>query len=190
MDKEWRDIEGFEGLYQVSADGKIYSNYSNKILVERKDKLGYCRVNLYKNKRCYSKTVHRLVALAFIPNPQRLPIINHKDENPSNNNVNNLEWCTYSYNTSYGTARQRSVAHTNYEARTRVTDYAKCARSRMKPVLQIKDGKVVKRWNSAKEAILALSKSGHANISEACQGKRKTVLGFEWKYEGVVLNGK
>jgi hypothetical protein len=60
----------------------------------------------------------------------------------------------------------------------------------MKAVLQIKDGKVVKRWNSAKEAILALSKSGHANISEACQGKRKTVLGFEWKYEEAVSNEK
>ena len=187
---DWRDVKGVEGLYKVSDTGKIYSYYSNKVLMEKKDKLGYCRVNLYKDKVQYSKTVHKLVALAFIPNPKKLPIINHKDENPSNNTVSNLEWCTYSYNTSYGSARERRVAHTDYVARTKVTNYTECARKRMKPVLQVKDGKVIKRWDSAKSAILALSKCGKANICEACKGKRKTVLGYEWRYEEEFLNGQ
>ena len=113
MDEMWKDIEGYEGLYQVSNTGQAKSlNYKGsgeaKLLKQSTNKQGYKRITLCKNGKTKRYSVHRLVALAFIPNPDNLPIINHKDENPSNNNVNNLEWCTYKYNINYGTARKRA----------------------------------------------------------------------------------
>ena len=114
--EEWRDIKGYEGLYQVSNEGRIKSleriaNRSDgkvEILKEKirkltKDKDGYLCVPLVKElKRKFCK-VHRLVAKAFIDNPDNLPEINHKDECKSNNSVENLEWCDRKYNTNYGT---------------------------------------------------------------------------------------
>lgn len=103
----WKDIIGFEGLYMVSNLGRIKSNerYINarngsqrlskeKVLKEIKDKLGYCRVGLHNNREFNSYTVHRLVAKAFIDNPENKNQINHKNGNPSDNRVDNLEWCT------------------------------------------------------------------------------------------------
>lgn len=108
----WREIPGYEGLYQVSNTGRVRSlNYNGtrktKVLKQITDKLGYKRVNLFKNNKKKNYLVHRLVALAFIPNPNNYPIINHKDENPSNNYYKNLEWCTYEYNNNYGTKKQK-----------------------------------------------------------------------------------
>lgn len=101
MDEEiWVDIFGFEGLYKISNYGRVYSLYTNKILSPGLSQ-GYHYVVLSKNKQKFNKQVHRLVAENFIHNPANLPIINHKDENKINNFVNNLEWCTYSYNNTY-----------------------------------------------------------------------------------------
>lgn len=109
----WRDVPGYEGLYQVSNTGKIRSlNYKGtgktrklKLSVEND---GYCHINLYnRDKKRRTHKVHRLVALAFIPNPNNYPIINHRDENRSNNCVWNLEWCTYVYNNNYGTRNKK-----------------------------------------------------------------------------------
>ena len=113
MDEMWKDIEGYEGLYQVSNLGNVRSlKYAGgdkvKMLKQGTDKKGYKRVVLCKDGKHKSYSVHRLVAIVFVPNLNDLPIINHKDENPSNNNVNNLEWCTYEYNNTYGTARKRA----------------------------------------------------------------------------------
>ena len=115
MEEVWKDIEGYEGLYQVSNLGRVkgindYMKYkSGRILTQYlMDRgKGYYKVWLYKNtkrKMCY---VHRLVAQAFIPNPNNYPDINHKDENSRNNVVENLEWCTEAYNMSYGTLQDR-----------------------------------------------------------------------------------
>ena len=114
----WKDVAGFDGVYQVSNMGRIKRVSTGVVLKQCADRNGYCRVNLYKNKIPKRLLVHRLVASAFIENVNSFPIINHKDENPSNNNAENLEWCTYSYNTSYGTARQRSVMNTDYKKRS------------------------------------------------------------------------
>ena len=103
----WKDIPGYEGKYQVSNTGKVRSlNYrgtgKTKILkpsTHHRD--GYKRVVLYKNDKQYYYLVHRLVAQAFIPNPNNYPVVNHKDENPANNAVWNLEWCTMDYNIDY-----------------------------------------------------------------------------------------
>lgn len=124
--EEWRDVIGYEGFYQVSnlgrvkalerkqyrKNGKYNGIFPEKILSATiAQRTGYKMVHLYcgNNKR-KAETVHRLVAMAFLPNPDNLPCINHKDETRTNNNVDNLEWCTYAYNNSYGTARIRSVA--------------------------------------------------------------------------------
>lgn len=104
----WKDIPGYEGLYKVSNTGKVYSVINNKVLIPN-IKNGYERVCLYKENIPNHLLVHRLVALAFIPNPdpKKYPIINHKDENGLNNNVENLEWCDYHYNNTYGTVLER-----------------------------------------------------------------------------------
>lgn len=106
MKEIWKDIEGYEGLYQVSNIGRVKSlnyNHTNqeKILKYGIDTSGYRVITLWKNRKGKTKTVHRLVANTFIPNPNNYPIINHKDENKQNNSVDNLEWCTYKYNLGY-----------------------------------------------------------------------------------------
>lgn len=108
----WKDIPGYEGKYQVSNTGEVRSlNYNgtrkSKVLKQGTDKDGYKRVHLYKNGKNKNYLVHRLVAQAFLPNPNNYPIINHKDENPSNNYYKNLEWCTYEYNNNYGNCRKK-----------------------------------------------------------------------------------
>ena len=120
MIEEWRPIEGYEGLYEVSNTGQVrsldrYVEYSNgqihlhkgKVLSPAKDPDGYLKVVLNCNRKCKIITVHRLVAKAFIPNLDNLPQINHKDEDKTNNNVDNLEWCDAKYNMNFGTARIR-----------------------------------------------------------------------------------
>lgn len=109
----WKDIEGYEGLYQVSNKGRVKSlNYKRTgkegILSSSPTSSGYLIVNLCKNKKQKPFYIHRLVAKAFLPNPNNLPQVNHKDENKENNTVYNLEWCTAKYNNNYGTHNERS----------------------------------------------------------------------------------
>ena len=100
MKEIWKDIEGYEGLYQISNYGKIKSFHKNKILILNNsiDRYGYYFIRLSKNGESKRFAVHRLVCFAFIPNKENKPYVNHKDGNPKNNNVNNLEWCTPSEN--------------------------------------------------------------------------------------------
>lgn len=100
MMAELKPCPGFEGLYFVSADGFVYGK--NKTRLKTFDCEGYEYISLRKGGRKYTKRVHRLVAKAFISNPNNLPEINHIDENKKNNAINNLEWCTSSYNKTYG----------------------------------------------------------------------------------------
>ena len=105
----WKDIEGYEGLYQVSNKGRVKSFHSGegKIIKLGTHPQGYKLVVLSKRGQTKTCRVHRLVAQAFIPNPENLPVVNHKDENPSNNNVENLEWCTQKHNVNHGTCQER-----------------------------------------------------------------------------------
>lgn len=121
--EEWRDVKGYEGIYQVSSFGRVKSlgrdlTYPNgnihywkeKILTNRHDKNGYEYVGLYKEGKSTNFKVHRLVMEAFVPNPDNLPQVNHRNEDKTANYPDNLEWCTQQYNMNYGTLRSRSVA--------------------------------------------------------------------------------
>lgn len=176
--EEWRDIQGYEGYYQVSNFGRIKSlprgnktpRWRSQCAIRKQSiKNRYCHINLSKDGKIQWRAVHRLVALAFLPNPNNLPQVNHKDENPSNNHVSNLEWCDAIYNMNYGTVRDR-MSHTKItkEYRTKV--------------LQIKDGQVVATYNSAHDAQRKTG-IGMAAICKVCQGKPKykTAGGYEWK---------
>lgn len=134
MTEIWKDIEGFEGLYQVSNLGNIKSlsriyfsgnRHNTKkyveehILTPRKTKTGYCRVMFVKDGKKQDYYIHRIVALTFLQNPDNLPDVNHKDENKENNSVDNLEFCTRKYNCNYGD-RNNKVSIANKEYRRRI----------------------------------------------------------------------
>ena len=165
MEEIWKDIKGFEGLYQVSNMGRVKSVRKNIILKNQIARKGYERVILCINNSPKNYFVHRLVANAFIPNPDNLPQVNHKDENKLNNRVENLEWCTQKYNVNYGTG------------------IAKRARSQSKKVLQFKtDGTFIKEWKSTKDVQRNLG-FDNSHISKCCRGKYTYAYGYIWKYK-------
>lgn len=125
---------------------------------------GYAFVTMGKDGKQYNVNVHRAVAEAFIPNPDNLPIINHKDCNPMNSTVENLEWCTFQYNNTYADRIE------------------KCVEKRRKPILQMLNGNVIKKWYSLSEVGRATGYS-IGNISHCCNGKRQHANGYEWRYE-------
>lgn len=108
MKEVWKDIEDYEGLYQVSNFGRVKRVETGRILKGCKNTDGYHRVILYKNSVSSTKTIHRLVAQAFIPNPENKSDVNHIDEDKANNNVNNLEWSTRKENINHGTRNERN----------------------------------------------------------------------------------
>lgn len=193
--EEWKDIKGYEERYQISSDGRVKSVdvytidtigrrqlHRGKIMKVSYDKNGYKKITFYDGK---SYSVHRLVAEAFIPNPNNYPIINHKDENPSNNCVwvnedgsinydkSNLEWCTYKYNVNYGTAIDRRKAN---------TDYVELAKKHHKRIVQSTLNDVyIKEWSSIKEAADCL-KLDNGSICKCLKGENKTCGGYKWKY--------
>ena len=157
-------LNGYEGFYQVSNLGKIKSLRKDIIMKQYLDGNNYYFVPLYKDKKTKSKKVHRLVAETFIKNPNNYPCINHKDENSLNNNLDNLEWCTYSYNVNYD---------------NRIKKY--CLK-RYKKIEQYDfENNLIKKWDSIKQASnsLNISKSG---IIYCAQGKFKQFKGYIWKY--------
>lgn len=115
MTEEWKNIEGYEGRYKVSSFGQIYSYISDKMLKPTIDSDGYEVVGLFLNNQQKKKKVHRLVAKAFIENPNNYDQVNHKDENKTNNNVDNLEWCNTRYNINYGSRNDKVRAKSRIE---------------------------------------------------------------------------
>lgn len=168
-----KDVVGFEGLYKISNLGRVYSLKTNKFLRHHNNKLGYAKVILRKNNKNHGCQVHRLVAKAFLPNPRNLPEVNHKDENPRNNILENLEWCTKKYNNNYGTKIQRKV---------RNTDYRSIGRKQSKAVKQLDaENNLIKIWISANECRRELG-FDNSRISHCCRGTQKTAYGYRWEY--------
>ena len=160
----WKDIEGYEN-YQISSFGRVKSvKFGKEKILKPRIKKGYLLVDLYKNGKRKMCSIHRLVAMTFLPNSQNLPQVNHIDENSLNNKVDNLEWCTSKYNINYGTRTQR------------------CVEKISKPVLQYtKDGFFIKEWKSTMDVYRNLGYC-YQSISACCLGKIKSAYGFLWKY--------
>ena len=174
--EEWRDIEGFEGKYQVSNMGRVKSlNYNHtgkeRILKAGKSNIGYLQVDLCKDGKGKSYKIHRLVAQAFIPNPENYNEINHVDENKENNRVENLEWCDRSYNCNYGTRNKKSAEKRRNDLKM------------SKPVVGInKVSGLILEFPSAKEAS-RVTGVNQSSISACCKGKRyKSAGGYFWQY--------
>lgn len=176
----WKDIEGYEGIYQISNLGEV------KILKTKKIKKPYFRknckyemINLNKNKTQKSFLVHRLVAKTFIPNPNNYPIINHKDENKLNNCVENLEWCTQKYNLNYGTVKGRISEH-------RKGQFAYGDNYQAEKILCIETGITYSCIQEAADK----TKINRSCISACCRGKQKTAGGFHWSKLQAKIDSK
>lgn len=169
----WKPIFGFEGLYQVSNCGRVKSlkNGKERILKPCKVGHGYLRVDLFKDGKHNLKCVHRLVGEAFLPNDDLFKTqCNHKDEDKTNNRVENLEWVSCAENINYGSRTER-MAKTNTNG--------KCSRA----VLQCdRQGNFIREWPSIHEVERQLG-FRNPNISACCLGKYKQSHGFKWQYK-------
>lgn len=213
----WKSIKGFEDKYLISNFGRVLSlNYrgikNNKKIMHLSDnKKGYKVATLCSNGKASKIFVHRLVAEAFISNPDNYPIINHKDENPSNNFVENLEWCNHSYNARYNDScvkrglKYRGVNHPLYGKRlsedkiNKMREYLRGVKRNPNTKMIFRkahtkgfriyqkdmEGKIVNTYLSSIEAY---EKTGIAarNIRLCCEGKQKTAGGYRW--ERVKIN--
>ena len=159
--EQWKAVVGFEGLYEVSDLGRVKSLGNNKtrkekILKQQKHRGGYLFVILYKDGKAKHSKVHRLVAKAFIPNPNNLETVNHRDEVKTNNAASNLEWMTQGDNVIYSRARQVQM-------------------------LDKQTGELLATFPSTHEAgrVTGIKQS---SISECCRGKLKSAGGYKWRY--------
>lgn len=155
MDEVWKSIKDYDGLYEVSNLGRVRNCRTGRVLKPNKINNGYLQVGLYKDNVVKTYYVHRLVAEAFILNPNNKPQVNHKDKNPTNNRVENLEWCDCPYNINY------SLAKTVY--------------------MYTQDDKLCGMWPSTAECGRNGFHQGH--IGDCCNGNLKTHKGFKWSYE-------
>lgn len=174
--EEWRDVVGYEGLYQVSNMGRVRAyplkeSDNWRIIKSFCAYKNYQRVNLVDiNRVSKQHSVHRLVGFAFIPNPNNYPYINHKDENPLNNKVENLEWCTPKYNANYGTALKR------------LSEISRNCPKRSKRVGQYDENwLLIKAYPSTQEAHrqTGIYRSG---ICKAANNSKYSAGGFKWKF--------
>ena len=179
----YKEINGFDG-YMISNYGNVKSlerdvtrtsklgnkyeyHIKGRVLKQKTDKDGYKLINLFKDGNGYTLKIHRLVAEAFLPNPENLPIVNHKDCNPANNKVENLEWCTYSYNITYNEAGHKRALKTG------------------KPIAVFKDGVEVGRYISSYEAAEALG-CASANIRSIARGKKGVYTAKGYTFSHIV----
>ena len=192
--EEWKDILGFEGLYQVSNYGRIKSLsrtkrngsyvYPERILksfLGKPPKNNYYIVALHKEGKHIMKRVCRLVAIAFLENPNNYPQVNHIDENTHNDTEWNLEWCTASYNNSYG-EHPKKVSKAAFErARTgKCFDGTDFNGTMVAPVLQYDlDGNFIREYESVGEA----RKQYSSRVQDCLGGKRTQAGGYQWKYK-------
>lgn len=189
----WKKIKDFEN-YEVSTDGEVRSlNYARsgkcRIMKPQPNGNGYLGVGLSKNNKSHTKTIHRLVAEAFIPNPDNLRDVDHINGDRTDNRVENLRWCSHKDNQGYDLCRQRmSEAHTGKKLSEQHRDnISKANKGKPKPHFEVKidqytlDDVFVRTWKSTMEIERVLGFK-HNNISSACNGKLKTAYGSKWRY--------
>ncbi len=172
MEQEiWKDIKGYEGLYQVSNIGRVKSlSFRNKKATIKREKIlsilksgNYYHISLSKNNKQKNFLIHRLVAEAFVPNKNNYQEINHKDENIRNNKADNLEWCDHKYNINYGT-RTKKVKE---KMQVSIIQYDL-------------NGNFVKKWDCMNDAIRFYN---NKHIVDVCKGKRISANNYIWKYD-------
>lgn len=168
MKEIWKDIGGYEGLYQVSNLGRVNRVATGRVLKGGKDGGGYLNVDLCKNGKRKTHTIHRLLAQAFIPNPENKSDVNHIDEDKTNNNVNNLEWSTRKENLNHGTRNERS------------------SKTKSIPIIatNLKTGES-REFYSTKDCAIKLGLSG-PSITSVLKGRLKQTGGYTFKYKESV----
>lgn len=169
----WKQVDGYP--YRVSKDGRVYSEWRKKLL-NYKPRGGYIKITLCGNNKKLNTGVHRLVAEAYIPNPDKLPLVNHIDGNKSNNKVENLEWTTYKGNTQH-------AYDNNLVSRKRRSNHnLNVQKPNARKVGKYKDGVLLQEYKSIASAARDM-KIYPSNISCVCSGgKQKTCRGFVWKF--------
>ena len=179
-----KPIPGYEGLYSVDNMGRVFIDKTGKIMKQQLTNNGRKTVGLYKNGAYKTMFVHRLVAFAFIDNPDNLPCINHKDEDPTNNFVENLEWCTHKYNNSYGTAPKRRARklrgrkrpdYVRENMKVKMKAYQNSEKGNGRPVVLLETGETFTSVCDAAEKFGI----NEATIRRSCQ--RKTAHGRNGK---------
>ena len=180
MEEIWKDVVGYEGFYQVSNFGNVKSlNWRGhgicKNLTPKLLNSGRYAVQLAKGGKTSYFLIHRLVATAFIPNPYGFTEINHIDEDPTNNKVDNLEWCNHLYN-----VRCFLKNHPNHSKQRKAT--AKYGKRLGMQIEQLTlSGEVVKRWENSRTVYVQTGMSDWS-ISKCCRGQQKTAYGYKWRY--------
>ena len=175
----WKDIPTLEGRYQVSSYGRIRSlrvdGSIGKMRSLSKTRDGYLHFCYVSNGKRNMMRVHRAVAMAFLPNPNNYPCVNHRDEDKTNNYCDNLEWCSVKYNSNYGTRNHRLSA---------ILGGLNLKRKTAKAICQIDKttGMVISTYRSIDDAVIALGLSTRSHVSECYAGKRKSAHGYYWKY--------
>ena len=180
---KWKDIVGYENEYQINQFGEIRTLKDSPKL-KKYDVLkpqiskrnGYVYQMLYKNGKEKLLRVHRLVAMAFLPNPNNLPQVNHKDGNKQNNSVDNLEWCEQSYNMKHAYKNGLQIPSENQRKAIINTNKLK-----QKKVCQIKYGEIINTFSGISEASRQ-TKISISCISRCCNLKRKSTNGYEWRF--------
>lgn len=179
MEEIWKDVPGYEDSYQISSHGNVRSKERYRKVCGGSFRLvksqiikpvictnGYREVHLQRNRHRDVVLLHRLVAQVFIPNPLNLPEVNHKDEDITNCQVENLEWCTSKYNANYGTRNRRCWEHNTQKLRVRQLTL---------------DGEFVREYDSIGQAANAVGVTD-SPIVRVCKGKQRTSKGYIWEY--------